>query len=299
MLATVTTGLYVSWNGRRLISAATRLQGIFFWDFILYLVEGLVFLITGLQARTLVERIGEHSIRELTASAILVTVVVIAARFIWVYPAVYIPRWISPSLRRRDPTPPWQTTFLLGFTGVRGIVSLAAALGIPFVTATGQPFPGRDLILFLTFLIILVTLVGQGLMLPAVIRRLGLANAGRQERRAERDEEQRARREAIQAAIERLKQLESERHLPEEAVRPLRSRYRDRLEYIEQRGDGNAGHRKLTETEDEIEALLIEAEREQINELLRLGKLTDETRRKIERELDLRVADLTNTRGEG
>jgi monovalent cation/hydrogen antiporter len=299
VLATVTTGLYVSWNGPRLIGAATRLQGIFFWDFILYLVEGLVFLITGLQARTLVERMGEYSIGELTISAIIVTVVVIAARFIWVYPATYIPRWISPRLRRRDPSPPWQWPFLLGFTGVRGIVSLAAALGIPFVTATGQPFPGRDLILFLTFLIILVTLVGQGLMLPAVIRRLGLANAGRQERRAERDEEQRARREAIQAAIERLKQLESERHLPEEAVRPLRSRYRDRLEYIEQRGDGNAGHRKLTETEDEIEALLIEAEREQINELLHLGKLTDETRRKIERELDLRVADLTNARGEG
>ena len=93
--------------------------------------------------------------------------------------------------------------------------------------------------------------------------------------------------------------FEDERHLPEEAVRPLRSRYRDRLEYIEQRSDGNAGHRKLTETEDEIEALLIEAEREQINELLRTGKLTDETRRKIERELDLRVADLSNARGEG
>src|SRR4029077_18308018 len=177
VLATVTTGLYVSWNRPRLISAATRLQGIFFWDFILYLVEGLVFLITGLQARTLVERIGEYSVGELTMSAILVTVVVIAARFIWVYPATYIPRWISPGLRRRDPSPPWQTPFLLGFTGVRGIVSLAAALGIPFVTASGQPFPGRDLILFLTFLIILVTLVGQGLMLPAVIRWLGLANA--------------------------------------------------------------------------------------------------------------------------
>jgi len=299
VLATVTAGLYVSWNGPRLISAATRLQGIFFWDFILYLVEGLVFLITGLQARTLIERIGAYSVPELAMSAFLVTLVVIAARFIWVFPATYVPRWVSPGLRRRDPSPPWQTTFLIGFTGVRGIVSLAAALGIPFVTASGAPFPGRDMILFLTFLIILVTLVGQGLMLPLVIRWLGLANAGRQELRTEREEEQRARREAIQAAIERLERLKAERHFPEEAVRPLLSRYRDRLEYIEQRGDGNASHRKLTETEDEIEALLIAAEREQINELLRLGKLTDETRRKIERELDLRVADLSNARGEG
>ena len=117
VLATVTTGLYVSWNGPRLISAATRLQGIFFWDFILYLVEGLVFLITGLQARTLIERIGEYSVRELTMSAILVTVVVIAARFIWVYPATYVPRWISPSLRRRDPYAALADAFLARLHG--------------------------------------------------------------------------------------------------------------------------------------------------------------------------------------
>ena len=163
-----------------------------------------------------------------------------------------------------------------------------------------QPFPDRDMILFLTFPIILVTLVVQGLLLPAVIRWLGLANAGRQELRAEREEEHRARREAIQAAIERLEKLKAERHLPEEAVRPLLSRYRDRLEYVEQRSDGNAGHRKLTETEDEIEALLIHGRaRADQRTSANSGKLTDETRRKMERELDLRVADLSNARGEG
>ncbi len=102
VLATVTTGLYISWNGFELISAATRLQGIFFWDFFIYLIEGLVFLITGLQARTLLAGIGPYSISELAISAAVISAVVIVARFVWMYPATYLPRWLFPSIRRRD-----------------------------------------------------------------------------------------------------------------------------------------------------------------------------------------------------
>jgi monovalent cation/hydrogen antiporter len=292
VLATVTAGLYISWNGLRLISAATRLQGIFFWDFFIYLIEGMVFLITGLQARTLIARISEHAITELAVSAAVVSAVVITTRFIWMYPATYLPRWLFPPLKRRDPSPPWQWPFVLAFTGVRGIVSLAAALAIPFATANGQPFPDRDLILFLTFSVILVTLVGQGLLLPAVIRALGLAHAGRLERHADRVEEHKARRQGIEAAIERLEQLISERNLSEDIVRPLRARHADRLNHIEQRSDGDDGNGKLIELRDEIELLLIAAERRHVNELSRSGKLKDEARRRIERELDLREAQL-------
>jgi len=151
VLATVTAGLYISWNGLRLISAATRLQGIFFWDFFIYLIEGMVFLITGLQARTVIGRIGGFSASELAFSAVIVSAVVILARFVWMYPATYLPRWLIPAVRRRDPSPSWQWPFILAFTGVRGVVSLAAALAIPFATASGDPFPDRDLILLLTF----------------------------------------------------------------------------------------------------------------------------------------------------
>ncbi len=130
VLATVTAGLYISWNGLRLISAATRLQGIFFWDFLIYLIEGMVFLVTGLQARTLMAGIHGYSLHDLVVSALVVCAVVIVARFVWIYPITYLPRWLSPSLAKRDPSPPWQYPFALGFTGVRGIVSLAAALAI-------------------------------------------------------------------------------------------------------------------------------------------------------------------------
>jgi monovalent cation/hydrogen antiporter len=296
VLATVTAGLYISWNGFRLISAATRLQGIFFWNFLIYLIEGMVFLITGLQARSLIADIHRYSMSELAISAAIVGAVVIVARFVWMYPATYLPRWLIPAIRRRDPAPPWQWPFALAFTGVRGIVSLAAALAIPFTTASGEPFPDRDLILFLTFSVILLTLVGQGLMLPTVIRWLGLANFGRQERHADREEEFAARRFAIEAAIERLDRFAAERQLPEDVVRPFRAFHSDRLNHVARRSSDDDAHKKHIELDDEIAFLLIDAERQAINERYRRGKLKDEARRRVERELDLRDAHIANLR---
>ena len=297
VLATVTAGLFISWNGLRLISASTRLQGVFFWDLLIYLTEGLVFLTTGLQARTLIRGLTGYSLRQLAISAAIVCAVVIVGRFVWVYPATYLPRWLVPAIARRDPAPTWQYPFVLAFTGVRGIVSLAAALAIPLMTAAGTPFPDRDLVLFLTFSVILVTLVGQGLSLPILIRALGLANAGIRERESERFEEFTARRQAVEAAMARLDELGVERQLPEELLAPLRQRHRDRLKHVAHRQEGDDSHRQRVELHDELEFALIEAERRRINDLYRCGNLKDESRRRIERELDLREANLLNLRG--
>jgi CPA1 family monovalent cation:H+ antiporter len=286
VLATVVAGLYVSWNGFGIISAATRLQGVFFWDVLVYLIEGIVFLMTGLQARTLIMGLGTYSLSVLAGSAVVVSVVVILARFVWMFPATYLPRWLIPRIARKDPSPPWQWPFVLGFTGVRGIVSLAAALAIPLTMDNGQPFPDRDLILFLTFAVILVTLVGQGLSLPAVIRVLGLAKAGERELQIDRADELLARRQAFDSAIERLERLAAERALPESLVQRVRTRQRERLRHFEQAPEDR------TAPPDEIELLLLAAERERINELYRQGTLKDEARRRLERELDLREANL-------
>jgi monovalent cation/hydrogen antiporter len=298
VLATVTAGLYISWNGLRLISAATRLQGIFFWSLLIYLIEGFVFLITGLQARTLIAGIHGSSLSDLARSAALVCAVVVVARFIWMFPATYVPRWLSPRLARTDPSPPWQWPFALAFTGIRGTVSLVAALAIPLSTDDGGYFPQRDRILFLTFSVILVTLVGQGLLLPAVMRMLGLANAGRRERHAERVQEFAARRQAIEAAIQRLNELAGEQELTHDLVRALRTRLRDRLKHADHRSDDEGGHEPAIKLHEEVECRLIAAERQRINDLYRDGKLKDEARRRIERELDLREAQLDNVRGE-
>jgi Na+/H+ antiporter len=292
VLATVAAGLYTSWHGPRLIRPATRLQGVFFWDFFTYVLEGMVFLITGLQARTVIGRISDYPLSALAISVAVITASVIVARFVWVFPATYLPRWIFPAIRRKDPSPPWQWVFLLSFTGIRGIVSLAAALAIPLFVVTGEPFPHRDLILFLTFAVILITLVGQGLTLPWVIERLGLFQAGRKEREINRAAELQARSEAVRAARKRLEQLAIEQDLAPDVVHAIRTQHEDRLKHVDENGqDFVGGHGQL---HDQIEHLLIEAERTRVNELFRSGKLTDEARRRIERELDLREAHLSS-----
>src|SRR5215469_8472291 len=217
VLATVAAGLFVSWNGPLLIPAATRLQGIFFWDLLVYLLEGLVFLLTGLQIRTLLDRVDVGMWRESLLAVVVTAAVVLLARFVWVYPATYLPRWLSPSLARRDPPPPWQWIFFLGFVGVRGVVSLAAALGLPLTTQASAPFPQRDLILFVTFGLIVVTLIGQGLLLPSIVRWLGLGRHAAEERERERKAELAARAEALKVAQDRLEQLAADGRISREA----------------------------------------------------------------------------------
>ncbi|MFZ0207994.1 MAG: Na+/H+ antiporter, partial [Roseiarcus sp.] len=167
-----------------------------------------------------------------------------------------------------------------------------------FTTGAGHPFPHRDLILFLTFAVILVTLVGQGLLLPWIIRVLGLANAGRRELRDSRAEERKVRRWAVEAAIERFDQLAAEKSLSEEVATALRAAQRARFLHLEFKDDGDKSRCEYAEIHDEIELQLIEAERKLINDLYRDGHLKDEPRRRIERELDLREARLANERDE-
>jgi CPA1 family monovalent cation:H+ antiporter len=296
VLATVACGLYVSWNGPRLIPSATRLQGIFFWDLIVYLIEGLVFLLTGLQARALLDNVHAFSIRDLLIATAWTTLIAIVARFIWVFPATYIPRWVSAPLRKRDPAPPWQGPFLISFTGVRGVVSLAAALAIPYALANGAPFPHRELILFITFGVIIVTIVGQGLMLPAVVRWLGLTKLGQIERKDEIKHELRARQAALKQVEKRLVKAIKEHDLPDYAVDHLRTRNQSRLQILPTNLTEGLDHMRRTA---KVKAELIEAEREFIYELLRDGKITDEARRRIEYELDLEEASVANRATDG
>jgi monovalent cation/hydrogen antiporter len=289
VLATVATGLYVSWNGPLLISSATRLQGVFFWDLIIYVIEGFVFLITGLQARTLVETATTFSLRELVVAIAVVTAIAIVARFIWVFPATYLPRWLSPALRKRDPSPPWTWTFVIAFTGVRGVVSLAAALAIPLTLANGAPFPHRDLILFITFGVIIVTLVGLGLLLPLVIRWLKLGQYRETEEQQEYARELTARHEAMEAALRQVEEDARARGLSDDLLALARARHETRSQQFPRTVDEGWDAAMLGAR---VRMDLITAEREHIYQLLRDGKINDETRRKIERELDLEEASI-------
>ena len=296
VLATIAAGLFVSWNGPLLIPAATRLQGIFFWDLLVYLIEGFVFLVTGMQMRTLLDETDMVRLRDLPLTIFIVLAVIVVARFVWVFPATYLPRRLSPSLARRDPSPPWQWTFLLAFVGVRGVVSLAAALAIPLTTLAAASFPDRDLILFVTFGIIVITLIGQGAVLPSVVRWLALPHDAEDERRRERDAEITARLEALNVAQGRLDQLATDGELAPEVLAILRARHDHRAVQLPKNA---ADGRKAVAAAAELRLELIAAEREYIYQLLRDGKITDEARRHIERELDLEEASLAFKREGG
>jgi len=290
VLATVAAGLFVGWNGPLLIPAATRLQGIFFWDLLVYLLEGILFLVTGMETRVLLERADIVLLRDLALALPLTVAAVIVARFVWVYPAVYLPRWLSPALARRDPLPPWQWDFLLAFVGVRGVVSLAAALAIPLTIASGAPFPYRDLIVFVTFGVIVVTLVVQGLMLPFIVRWLALPHDAEDERRREQDAEIAARLEALQVAQGRLDRLAADGETAADVLAILRARHDDHAGQVPR--NMTDGLQTVAVAAD-LRKELIAAEREYIYRLLRDGKITDEARRRIERELDLEETSLS------
>jgi monovalent cation/hydrogen antiporter len=292
VIATVACGLYMSWNGPLLISSATRLQGIFFWDLVIYLIEGLLFLLTGFQMRSLFDKSKAFPLDDILIATALVTIMVIVARFAWVYPATYLPRILSKRLRERDPSPPWQWAFVLSFTGVRGAVSLAAALALPYALPSGEGFPYRDLILFVAFGVIFITLVGLGLGLPLVVRWLGLVQAGRAERLAERESEIAARREALGAALKSLDAITDDRELSDEVIKLLRARHEIRANQLPHSLDPDA--QEISAEGTELTRELIAAERKFIHVLLRDGKITDEIRRRIERDLDLEEASLAN-----
>jgi CPA1 family monovalent cation:H+ antiporter len=284
VLATVVCGLFVSWNGPRFISPATRLQGYFVWDLVVYLVESLVFLLTGLQARLVADTLDLTQWEHLALACAAVCIAVVAVRFVWVYLATYLPKLLLPGSERKKSTPGWRSTFIIAFTGIRGVVSLAAALSIPFQIDGGE-FPDRGLLLLVSFAVILVTLVGQGLALPRVIAGLGIAAYGKREADDDKRREISARLASIDAALARLDQLESAASAPE-TVAALRRRNKDRRAYFEAacrdltRGD-------LSNASAALQLQFLDAERASIAAIYYRGEINDEARRRIERELDL------------
>jgi monovalent cation/hydrogen antiporter len=291
VLATVAAGLMLGFHSPRVMGSSTRLLGTSTWKMVIFVVNGLAFLLIGLQLPTVTADIEGYGLGELLGMAAAVSVTVIVMRLLWVYPATYLPRWLIPSLARRDPAPPARVVLILGWGGMRGAVTLAAALAIPHEIGAGEPFPGRGLVIFLAFSVILVTLLGQGLTLPKLIRRLGVVDDG-----ATAHEEVHARDIGAQAALARLEELRAEApgHLP--LIDQLRERYEHRGEHlVHDHGDGasvaaadEATPEEIEEMEhDEIRRSVIAAERIAVLELRDRGEITDDVLRAVERDLDL------------
>jgi CPA1 family monovalent cation:H+ antiporter len=290
VLAVLACGLLMSRNWAS-ISSAARLQARQLWDWLVFVLEGLSFVLVGLQLRTVVEGIEGRSPAELAWAALALNLLVIAVRLAWVYPAGWLPRRLSPRLRERDPFPGWRPTTVVGWAGMRGVVSLALALAIPMQVAGGGPFPERDLVVFLAFSVIVVTLVGQGLTLPLLVTRLGVVEP--EERQAAGADRALAR--LSEVALARLDAVDAENgKLAPELLDRLRERYRARLAHVERRRDPDAEND--TDAYHELVAEVLHAQREELRRLREEGEVTPEVARRLHHDLDVEEVRLERQR---
>jgi monovalent cation/hydrogen antiporter len=292
VLAVVSAGLLVGYRAPHIMESRARVLGLSVWQMLIFIVNGLAFLLVGLQLPTVLAELEGYSAGQLVGLAAAICLTVIAVRLVWVYPATYLPRWLVPGLARRDPAPPSRVVLILGWGGMRGALSLAAALALPLTTATGEPLPARGLVIFLAFSVILVTLIGQGMTLGPLIRRLGVVDDG-----SLAHEEMHARAVATEAALRRLESLRAEApgHLP--LIDQLKESYGHRGEHYVHDDSGSAitddsgdelSPEEVEELEhDEIRRAVITAERLAVLELRDRGEISDDTLRSIERDLDL------------
>jgi Na+/H+ antiporter len=289
VLAAVTVGVYLGWRSPELSTPAMRMQGNAVWQTFIFFVNALLFALVGMQLRPILDALSGQSSLELIRDAVVVGSAVIVIRIAWVFPAAYVPRFLLPGLRARDPYPPWQQPAVLSWMGMRGAVSLAAALALPLETDAGAAFPERDLLIFLAFCVILGTLVIQGLSLPAVIRALGLRDDGLDEK-----ENTKARILAAEAALARLDELLDEDWVRADTAERLRGAYTFRRSRFSARFD-NEDDGAIEERSANYQRLrreLLEAERHAIVDLRNSGRISDEVMRRVERDLDLEDARL-------
>jgi CPA1 family monovalent cation:H+ antiporter len=290
VLAVVTAGVYIGWHTPELTTVDTRLAGGGFWNVLTFLLNVLLFGLIGLQLRPILDNLAGSG-RSLLAEAAAVVLAVIGLRIVWVFAATYVPRALVPRLRARSPSPPWTHTAFIAWNGMRGAVTIAAALVVPLTTVGGGPLVGRDLIIFLAFAVVLATLVGQGLSLPAVIRALRLES----DDGGADAEEARARIRAAEAAIARLDELEAESWvLPDTAAR-TRGLYGFRIDRFSARLDPDGADGKIEKRSLKYQRLrreLLDAERQAVVEMRNTGEISDAVMRKVERDLDLEVSRL-------
>jgi CPA1 family monovalent cation:H+ antiporter len=290
VLAVVTAGVYMGWYTPELTTVQTRLTGRAFWEILTFLLNVLLFGLIGLQLRPVIDGIRDEGGWSLVADGVVIVVAVIAVRILWVFPATYLPRTLSRRVRERDPSPPWHYPAFIAWTGMRGAVTIAAALLIPLDMDNGQPFPGRDEILFFAFCVVLGTLVVQGLSLPLVIRALRLEeDDGDVEA-----EDALARVRAAEAALARLDELEREDWVREDTAQRVRGLYQFRIDRFSARidpdGDGRIERQSIKY--QRLRRELLDAERHAIVELRNTGEISEEVMRRVQHDLDLEVARL-------
>jgi Na+/H+ antiporter len=291
VLAVVAAGLFLSWNSSTIFSQQTRLQANGTWNTVIFLLNGTIFIFIGLQLPQIVINLGEYRFLSVLKYGAIISLAAIVGRLIWVYPATYLPRMFSRRIRETEPFPAVKMVTIVAWSGMRGVVSLAAALALPLTIAGSTPFPNRDLIIFLTFCVILATLVLQGLTLRPMINWFGIKPDEKEYR-----EEEEARLRLASSIIEHIEENYS-LSLSDEVLNQIKSKYEIRIQRL-RKGPGNKKMDEETINEfHRIQQELLDKERNLILQLRAEAKISDEAMRRIEYELDLEETRLILERG--
>jgi monovalent cation/hydrogen antiporter len=285
VLAAVAAGIVLGWRAPDIASARMRIQGFAVWETLVFLLNAILFILIGLQFQVVLDGLRERSAADLALWAVAICAAVVGARLLYGNTIPYLIRAIDRRESQRARRVGWRGRLVVAWGGMRGGVSMAAALALPLETNAGDPFPARDLIIFLAYTVIVFTIVVQGLTLPALIRRLGLAD----EEDGEREEELAARLAAAEAALERLEELGGEDWTVEETMERVRGLYEYRMRrFSAQRdGDGTEAIEDRSVAYQKVVRELLEAQRRALVQLRKEGAINDETMRRIQRELDL------------
>jgi CPA1 family monovalent cation:H+ antiporter len=287
ILAVVIAGIYYGWRAPRILSGRMRLQALPVWEMVTFILNGVLFMLVGLQLPRVIDALAPGSATHAAKLAILVVAVMMLVRFAWIFGTSFLPRLI-PGRSRRKNRVPWKQTALIAWVGMRGADSLAGALAIPFVLRNGEPFPGRDLIILVTFCVIFATLVLQGLALAPLVRWLGVVDDHVIEK-----EERLARLKANEAALARLEELESSNRARRESVERLRSEYVDRIRQLRiEDSDEQSVGRLYSPDFEELACEMLQTERNTVIALRNEEAINDLALRRIQRDIDLAEARL-------
>jgi monovalent cation/hydrogen antiporter len=286
VLAVVASGLFIGQRSSEVLNHETRLQANFVWQTVIFLLNGFIFIMIGLQLPMILKDIKGISMPTLLWYGLLVSLAAIIVRIIWIFPATYIPRWLSKGIRTREPKPRLGMVYVVAWSGMRGVVSLAAALALPLMVTDGVPFPHRELIIFLTFSVIFATLVVQGLTLPKLVKWLKIKPDN-----SVHDEEQMARLKVASSIIEHIEENYS-LSLSENVLNQIKTKYEIRIQRV--RKDQN--NPELSELQinefTRIRQELLTKERDVLMLMRKSGEIGDEALRRIEHELDLEESRL-------
>ena len=293
VLAVVTGGLVMSYNSNRFQTHTTRIQAVNVWSTIIFLMNAFIFILIGLQMPGIIDEMSPEAIKSGLGYAVIIGGAIVLTRFVWTFTWTYLPPLLFKSIRKKDKHLDWREPFILSLAAMRGVVSLAGALAIPLALPSGEAFPHRDMIIFVTFIIILLTLVGQGLLLPIILKYIDIKEVGAT--MSEEEQETRILWKLKRIALHTLDKNYSEEVQKYSLVNNRKMQLQADLELLENRLKciNNSFHGDAVKSVTEIRREIIKEQRKLLSELRRMDEFDDSVLRKQELSLDLDEAKIT------